>query len=109
MVMQGPVFISRTILMPYICWSSVRDATTVRMTHTCGGSCGGLIITSAYLSYDSDKPPPTGEQRNVIDYCCSRKKQHTIGCDANAHHVLWGSTGTNPRGEASWNIWRVQT
>jgi hypothetical protein len=22
-----------------------------------------------------------------------------MGCDANAHHTLWGSTGSNPRGE----------
>jgi hypothetical protein len=25
--------------------------------------------------------------------------QLIMGCDANAHHILWGSTGTNPRGE----------
>jgi hypothetical protein len=33
--------------------------------------------------------------RYIIDYCQNRKKQLIIGCDANAHHVLWGSTGTN--------------
>jgi hypothetical protein len=57
-----------------------------------------FIIASAYLPYDSDEPPPTKELRDVIDYCASRKKQLIIGCDANAHHILWGSTGTNPRG-----------
>jgi hypothetical protein len=25
-------------------------------------------------------------------------KQLIIGCDANTHHTLWGSTGKNPRG-----------
>jgi hypothetical protein len=47
----------------------------VRMTYTCGGSCKELIITSAYLPYDSDEPPLTKELRDVIDYYCSRKKQ----------------------------------
>jgi hypothetical protein len=35
--------------------------------------------------------------RDITEYCHSRKKQLIIGCDANAHHTLWGSTGTNPR------------
>jgi hypothetical protein len=37
--------------------------------------------------------------RVVTDYCHSRRKQIITGCNANAHHTLWGSTGTNPRGE----------
>ncbi|PNF33518.1 hypothetical protein B7P43_G17647 [Cryptotermes secundus] len=44
--------------------------------------------------------PPTKEMRDIIDYCFSRKNQLIIGCDANEHHILWGSTGTNPRGES---------
>jgi hypothetical protein len=74
-----------------------RDATTVRITYTHGRDCKELIVASAYLPYDSDEPPPTKEVRDIIDYCHSRKKQLIIGCDANAHHILWGSTGTNPR------------
>jgi hypothetical protein len=38
--------------------------------------------------------------RDIIEHCQSRKKQLIIGCDANAHHKLWGSTGRNPRGES---------
>jgi hypothetical protein len=52
-----------------------------------------------YLS-DVDEPPPTKEMRHVINYCYSRKKQLNLECDANAHHILWGSTGTSARGEA---------
>jgi hypothetical protein len=29
-----------------------------------------------------------------------QEKQLIIGCDANAHHILWGRTGTNPSGES---------
>jgi hypothetical protein len=38
--------------------------------------------------------------RYITDHCQSRKKQLIVGCDANAHHILWGSTGTNPRVES---------
>jgi hypothetical protein len=76
-----------------------RDITTVRITYAYGGIHEELIVTSAYLPYDSDEPPPNKEMRDIIEYCHSRKKQLILGCDANAHHTLWGSTGTNPRGE----------
>jgi hypothetical protein len=72
-----------------------RDATTVRITYTYRGGCEELIVASAYLPYDSDEPPPTKEMRDIKDYCQSRKMQLIIGCDANAQHILWGSTGTD--------------
>jgi hypothetical protein len=72
----------------------------VRITYIYGGGCKELILASAYLPYDSDEPPPNKEVRDMINYCHSRNKQLIIGCDANAHHTLWGSTGTNPRGES---------
>jgi hypothetical protein len=37
--------------------------------------------------------------RKITEHCQRRKKQ-LIVCDVNAHHILWGSTGTNPRGES---------
>jgi splicing factor 45 len=77
-----------------------RDATTLRITYTYGGGNRELVVSSAHLPYDSDEPPPSKEVKNIIDYCHSRKKQLNIGCDANEHHQLWGSTGVNPRGES---------
>jgi hypothetical protein len=77
-----------------------RDATTVRIPYPYGGVCEELIVASAYLPYDSDESPPTKELRDINEHCQSRKKQLTVGCDANAHHILWGSTGTNPRGDS---------
>jgi hypothetical protein len=56
-------------------------------------------FASAYFPYDSDEPPPTKEMRHITEHCQSRKKQLIVGRDANAHHILWGSTTTNPRGE----------
>jgi hypothetical protein len=69
------------------------------MTHTCGGSFEELIA-SAYRQQDSDEQPQRRKLRDVIDYCNNRKKQLIVGCNDNAHHILWGSTGTNPRGES---------
>jgi splicing factor 45 len=77
-----------------------RDATTVRITYTYRGGCEELIVASTYLPYDSDEPPLTEKMRDIIDYCKSKKKQLIVGCDANAHHILWESTGTNPRGKS---------
>jgi hypothetical protein len=67
---------------------------------SCRGDCEELTAASGYLLYDADKPPPTKEMRDVINYCYSRKEQLIIGCDVNAHHILLGSTCTNPRGKA---------
>jgi hypothetical protein len=75
-----------------------RDTKTVRITYTYRGGRKELIVESAYLPHDSDEPPPSKEMRDIIDYCYSKKKQ-LIMC-ANAHHILWGSNGTNPRGES---------
>jgi hypothetical protein len=42
----------------------------------------------------------TEHQRHLlVTDCCSRKNQLIIVCGANAHHILWESTGTNPRRE----------
>jgi hypothetical protein len=70
------------------------------ITYTYGGVCEELIVASDYLPYDSDEPPPTKEVRDIIEHFQSRKKQLIVGYDANAHHTLCSSTGTNPIGDS---------
>ncbi|PNF28303.1 hypothetical protein B7P43_G05453 [Cryptotermes secundus] len=72
-----------------------RDTSAVRITYLYRGGSKELFVASVYLPYDSDEPPPTKEMRAIIDYRFSRKKQLIIECDDNAHHNLWGNTGTN--------------
>jgi hypothetical protein len=48
---------------------------TVRVTYRRGGSKRELIVTSAYLPYDSDKPPLSKGLREVVDYCSRNKLQ----------------------------------
>jgi hypothetical protein len=65
-----------------------REVTMVRVTYTRGGSKRELIVTSAYLPYDSGEPPPSRGLREVIDYCIRNKLQLIVGCDADAHHII---------------------
>jgi hypothetical protein len=77
-----------------------RHVMTVRLSFNGGGNIRDLIVTSVYLPYDSDEPPPSRELWDVINYCCRNNLQLIAGCDANAHHIAWGSTSINPRGRS---------
>lgn len=57
-----------------------------------------IIIASAYFPGDTLDPPPEEVQR-LIDWCSRKGTSLLLGCDANAHHTIWGSTDDNPRGE----------
>ncbi|GJQ67895.1 hypothetical protein Trydic_g16655 [Trypoxylus dichotomus] len=59
-----------------------------------------LLLGSAYLPYDQEGPPPTSEVKTLMSYSEAHKLQFLLGCDANAHHTIWGSTDTNKRGES---------
>jgi hypothetical protein len=64
-----------------------RDITTVRLSFNREGSLRELTVTSAYLPYDSDEPPPLRKLQDVT-YCCRNNLQLIVGCDANAHHII---------------------
>ncbi|XP_045471711.1 uncharacterized protein LOC123678624 [Harmonia axyridis] len=57
-----------------------------------------LVIASGYFAGDAISPPSEEVQR-LIEWCRREKKQLILGCDANAHHKVWGSTDINHRGE----------
>ncbi|TGZ51586.1 hypothetical protein DBV15_11906 [Temnothorax longispinosus] len=58
-----------------------------------------LLLASSYMPYDEAEPPPEAVQNLVLE---ARKqgRQLVIGCDANGHHIQWGSKGINERGES---------
>lgn len=39
------------------------------------------------------------EVRRLVEYAGERGLEFLLGCDANAHHVAWGSSDINHRGE----------
>ena len=57
-----------------------------------------LVIGLAYFPHDSASHLPE-EVRSLVDYCKIGGLPLFLGCDANFHHKLWGSTDTNRRGD----------
>lgn len=63
--------------------------------------CGNdleIVICSAYFPYDSVDDPPTQEYVNLVNYCNTNSIPLVSSIDANAHHLAWGSTNSNARG-----------
>ena len=77
-----------------------RDLVAVRICLELGGRLMELIVASAYLPYDSATDPPFMELAELTNYCQGRNIPLILGCDANAHHTVWGSSNINNRGEA---------
>ena len=56
-----------------------------------------IWLASAYMA--SDKKIPPDNLGDLITAAEHRKIGVVLGCDANAHHTIWGSTDINDRGE----------
>lgn len=76
-----------------------RDTVTAKLKLGIPGGSRDVIICSAYFPHDSAGPPPTEEVEALIDAVERRGENLIIGADVNAHHVAWGSTNCNTRGE----------
>ena len=75
-----------------------RDLTAVTI-ETGGENQSSTIITAAaYLPYEEANPISTLLE-GLVNYGSRKNMETIIGCDANAHHVIWGSSDTNKRGE----------
>lgn len=61
-----------------------------------------VMLASAYLPYDHPERREhcTTEVKKLVSHCRAEKIPLIIGCDANAHHIVWGSTDVNDRGES---------
>lgn len=58
-----------------------------------------VALMSAYIPSEADFEPPTKELEEVTDKYASEGVPFIIGCDANSHHEVWGSTKCNVKGE----------
>ena len=74
---------------------SSMDLTTVVLRDKSGNS---ILIASSYMAHDQEAPPE--DVRRLTEEAAKEKHLLVIGCDANAHNLLWGSTDTNERGES---------
>jgi len=56
-----------------------------------------IWLVSAYMAQEKRIPPEN--LGDLIDAAQQKKIGVVLGCDANAHHTIWGSTDINERGE----------
>ena len=74
-----------------------RDLVVAKVGVVGEGARREIILGSGYLPHDQQGHPPTEEiQRLIIN---GTREPLILGCDANAHHMVWGSTDINSRGE----------
>ncbi|XP_017883620.1 uncharacterized protein LOC108627079, partial [Ceratina calcarata] len=85
----------KPVLLPQF---SDRDITTALMEKNNERSrLSKLIIVSVYMPYD--RREPVSEKLDLlVDWCVQQGISMLVGADANACHILWGSSVTNNRG-----------
>ncbi len=79
---------------------STEDLTVASLTTKVNGGSKQIIIASGYMPSERHVLPPTPEVINLINHCKSNNVPLILGCDANAHHTVWGSTDVNEKGDS---------
>jgi len=79
---------------------SCRDLVAILIKYNEDGAERWLDVCCAYLPYYSKDPPTSKEFKELARYCESKNIFLVIGCDFNAHYIVWDSTNGNDRGEA---------
>jgi ribonuclease HI len=74
---------------------SDKDMVTLRIQGIQG--MGETVVSSTYMAAESPAPPEM--VRRLTEYCQAKSLPLIIGTDCNSHHVTWGSSDTNSRGE----------
>ena len=73
------------------------DVVTVSINNLQGVLPKTIIFSSVYMAEENTAPPLIVEE--LYKYCNHNSLPLVLGCDANAHHVAWGSSNINKRGE----------
>ncbi|XP_067216942.1 uncharacterized protein [Linepithema humile] len=83
-------------LIPHLC---SRDVAAVKVNFTDdSGDRKKMVICSAYFSHDEGEAVPPAPVIKLAEYCQEKRLPLIMGCDANAHRTVWGSSDTNERG-----------
>ncbi|XP_055527440.1 uncharacterized protein LOC129720053 [Wyeomyia smithii] len=75
-----------------------RDVVAIQMEVPTTRGLTEIIVASAYFPGDNVEIP-SKEVAALVQHCKLKNKQLIIGCDANAHHMVWGSSNINVRGD----------
>ena len=76
-----------------------RDLVAISVTYKAEDRKVDVICASAYFPGDDEEAPPR-EVEDLIKHCHRENLPYIIGCDANSHHTIWGSSDINSRGES---------
>ncbi|XP_071580756.1 uncharacterized protein [Temnothorax nylanderi] len=68
------------------------------------GGVRDLIVGSVYMPYDSEELPPQRNMVELVAYAKEKGLELLLRSDAKSHHLVWGSTDINPRGESLLNF-----
>ena len=88
------------IQKPYCYRNQIRGIGVSNPNNTNSNNTFKLVIASVYLPYDIANLPPMQNLERLVLFAKGKGLPLLIGCDANAHHTIWGSTNTNARGTA---------
>jgi hypothetical protein len=76
-----------------------RHVTTLEVSAVVGDCRRTIRFSSVYLPYE-EPDPPLAIMSDIVQHSAEEGREIILGIDANAHHILWGSTDINPRGES---------
>jgi len=62
------------------------------------GAAKKTLVAWAYFAGDEASPPP--EITALAEHCKRMQSPIIIRCDASSHHVIWGSSDVNQKGES---------
>ncbi|KMQ82279.1 lian-aa1 retrotransposon protein [Lasius niger] len=83
--------------MPEFCSRDV-VAVAVELVRANAGDLMRVVVCSAYFPHEEENLLPPGPLDRLIRHCQKDGLPLIVGCDANAHHAVWGSTDINNRG-----------
>ncbi|XP_029679487.1 uncharacterized protein LOC115245345 [Formica exsecta] len=85
-------------LMPEFCSRDV-VAVTVDFLKFITGETGRVVVSLVYFPHEEEGSLPPGLVARLVEYCQDKGLPLIVGCDANGHHTVWGSTNINNRGK----------
>ena len=77
------------------------DLTAVQLRFMlASGTYRHVIVGSVYVPYNSDDLPPQEEVKKFVACASNKGLELLLGCYANSHHEVWGSTDINLTGKS---------
>lgn len=93
---RAAIYVAPTLQTMLMRQFSDEDTVVVRVVRDAAQG-GDLLIGSCYMP-DMATLPYTELLTEAVEFSRENGVPMLLGCDANSHHIVWGSTNINPRG-----------